>query len=118
LEAKAVGGALTGTQSGRDGSQPFTTAWSMATRSVVARQHFTDADDARIQGHRQRRRLNSLTPADVYFGRAETFLSNAKGSNARPSPIVACRINCMPHNLKPQMIQSLPSRGQQTASNL
>ena len=25
--------------------------------------------------------------------------SNAKGSNARPSQIVACSINCMPHNL-------------------
>jgi hypothetical protein len=27
--------------------------------------------------------LNRLTPADVYFGRAETILSNAKGSNAK-----------------------------------
>jgi putative transposase len=25
--------------------------------------------------------------------------SNAKGSNARPSPIVVCSINCVPHNL-------------------
>ena len=33
LVAKAAGGALTGTQTGRDGSQArFTTAWSMATR--------------------------------------------------------------------------------------
>jgi hypothetical protein len=43
--------------------------------------------------------LDNLTPADVYFGRAETISSNAKGSNARQSQTVACSINCMPHNL-------------------
>ena len=43
--------------------------------------------------------------------------SNAKGSNARPSPIAVCSTNCVPHNLKPQTIQSLPSGSQQTASN-
>ena len=38
----------------------------------------------------------------------------AKGSNTRPSPIVACSINCVPHKSQPQMIQtSLPE-----ASNL
>ena len=43
--------------------------------------------------------LGNLTPADVYFGRAETTPSNAKGSNARPAQIVVCSITCMPHNL-------------------
>ena len=43
--------------------------------------------------------LGNLTPADVYFGRADTTSSNAKGSSARQSQTVACSINCMPHNL-------------------
>ena len=38
--------------------------------------------------------------------------SNAKGSNARPSQIVACSTNCAPHNLNHPMIQSLPPASQ------
>src|SRR5271168_1339795 len=45
--------------------------------------------------------LDNLTPADVYFGRAEAVPSNAKGSSARQLQIVACSITCMPHNLNP-----------------
>ncbi len=43
--------------------------------------------------------------------------SNAKGSNARPSQIVACSTNCAPHNLNHPMIQSLPPASQQNVSN-
>jgi transposase InsO family protein len=38
---------------------------------------------------RYHKSLDNLTPADVYFGPAETI----------PPPIVVCSINCVPHNL-------------------
>ncbi len=44
--------------------------------------------------------LDNLTPADVYFGRLKPSSSNAKGSNARQSQIVACSTNGAPHNTK------------------
>ncbi len=43
--------------------------------------------------------LVNLTPADVYFGRAEGIRRNVKTSNARQSPIAACSISCTPSNL-------------------
>ena len=44
--------------------------------------------------------LDNLTPADVYFGRAET-IGRGKGSSDRPSKAAACSIRCRPHNLQP-----------------
>jgi putative transposase len=43
--------------------------------------------------------LDNLTPADVYFGRAEAVLLERERSNARQSQTVACSTNCTPHNL-------------------
>ena len=43
--------------------------------------------------------LGDLMPADVYFGRAETILLERERIKHKQSPIVACSINCMPHNL-------------------
>jgi hypothetical protein len=74
-----------------------------------------DAFVAHYNHARHHESLDNLTPADVYFRRAEAS-SNAKGSSARQSLNVACNINCMPHNLN-HMIQSLPSESQQTVSN-
>ena len=39
---------------------------------------------------------------------ARPFCSNAKGSNARPSPIAACSITPRPHSLHPQARTSFP----------
>jgi transposase InsO family protein len=50
--------------------------------------------------------IDNLTPADVYFGRGQTILRH-KGSNARPSPNVACSINGKPRNIINQRSQSL-----------
>ena len=43
--------------------------------------------------------IDNLTPADVYFGRAEMILPNAKASNDRPSQTAACSIDCRPLKL-------------------
>jgi len=43
--------------------------------------------------------MGNLTPADVYFRRAETILLERERIKARPSQTVACSINCMLHNL-------------------
>jgi hypothetical protein len=40
--------------------------------------------------------IGNLTPADVYFGRAQPFWQNEKGSNDRPLPTVACSTSCTP----------------------
>ena len=43
--------------------------------------------------------VGNLTPADVYFGRAETILLERERIKRQTSQTVACSINCMPHNL-------------------
>ena len=43
--------------------------------------------------------LNNLTPGDVYLDGPNASSSNAKGSNARPSPTAACSIVCRRHNI-------------------
>src|ERR1700722_10912108 len=60
--------------------------------------------------------LHNPTPADL-SGALRPSSSNAKGSSARQSQTVACSTTCMPHNLNPQTIQSLPSGSRQYVSN-
>ena len=43
--------------------------------------------------------LNNLTPADVYFGRAETILAERERIKRRPSQTAACSISCRPLKL-------------------
>jgi putative transposase len=43
--------------------------------------------------------IDNLTPADVYFGRAERPSQNADASNLPPSQTVACSIDCRPPKL-------------------
>ena len=52
--------------------------------------------------------IENLTPADVYFGRGQPSWQNEKGSNDKPSPIVACSTSCRPPNIINPMSQSLP----------
>ena len=44
--------------------------------------------------------LDNLTPADVYFGRAEAVLLERERIKRQTiAEPFACSINCMPHNL-------------------
>ena len=61
--------------------------------------------------------LDNLTPADVYFGRADTVLLERERIKRQTIAIVACSTNCAPHNLNHPMIQSLPPASQQNVSN-